>query len=124
HGRRPRGKPLSEWRCLRAHHRPGPRSGRRRPERARRGADERGADERGADERGADERERDAQMSRIIVTGGAGRLGRSVVRLLAESGHDVISIDRTTAGLPAQEIEADLLDAEATAALFARSGPD
>lgn len=63
-------------------------------------------------------------MSRIIVTGGAGRLGRSVVRLLAESGHDVISIDRTTAGLPAQEIEADLLDAEATAALFARSGPD
>lgn len=33
-------------------------------------------------------------MSRIFVTGGAGRLGRSVVAGLAHAGHDVVSVDR------------------------------
>ena len=33
-------------------------------------------------------------MSRIVVTGGAGRLGRSVVAGLREAGHTVISVDR------------------------------
>lgn len=33
-------------------------------------------------------------MSRIFVTGGSGRLGRSVVAGLAEAGHQVISVDR------------------------------
>ncbi len=33
-------------------------------------------------------------MSRIFVTGGSGRLGRSVVAGLAEAGHHVISVDR------------------------------
>jgi UDP-glucose 4-epimerase len=33
-------------------------------------------------------------MSRIVVTGGAGRLGRSVVSGLADAGHEVVSVDR------------------------------
>ncbi|UKA63268.1 NAD-dependent epimerase/dehydratase family protein [Arthrobacter sp. FW306-04-A] len=33
-------------------------------------------------------------MSRIFVTGGSGRLGRSVVAGLASAGHEVISVDR------------------------------
>ncbi|MFF1381952.1 NAD-dependent epimerase/dehydratase family protein [Arthrobacter sp. NPDC058288] len=32
---------------------------------------------------------------RIAVTGGSGKLGRSVVRRLAEDGHDVLNLDRT-----------------------------
>ena len=31
---------------------------------------------------------------RIAVTGGSGKLGRTVVRALAESGHDVINLDQ------------------------------
>ena len=62
---------------------------------------------------------------RVIVTGGAGRLGRSVVRALADAGYDVVCIDRTTvAGLPAEQHEADLLDAAATRSLFAELAPD
>lgn len=62
---------------------------------------------------------------RVIVTGGAGRLGRSVVRALADAGYDVACIDRTTvAGLPAVQYEADLLDAAATRSLFADLAPD
>ncbi|WP_345751132.1 NAD-dependent epimerase/dehydratase family protein [Microbacterium rhizophilus] len=64
-------------------------------------------------------------MSRIAVTGGAGRLGRSVVRALAEAGHEVVSIDRTSAeGLPARQLDLDLLDAAATRQAFARIAPD
>ena len=33
---------------------------------------------------------------RYLVTGGAGRLGRSVVAVLAEAGHDVVSVDVAT----------------------------
>lgn len=61
----------------------------------------------------------------IVVTGGAGRLGRSVVRTLAEAGHEVVSIDRATvAGLPAQQIAVDLLDSAATLAAFTEIAPD
>ena len=53
-------------------------------------------------------------MSRILVTGGSGRLGRSVVDGLARAGHHVISVDRDAvpaAQLPAGAVQhtADLL---------------
>ncbi len=64
-------------------------------------------------------------MTRVLVTGGSGRLGRSVVTVLAEAGHEVLSVDRAATGsLPAREIEHDLLDADATRALVARERPD
>ena len=64
-------------------------------------------------------------MSRVLVTGGAGRLGRSVVAVLAEAGHEVISVDRHLVdGLPAQQHVIDLLDASATEALLQDTAPD
>lgn len=64
-------------------------------------------------------------MSRVIVTGGAGRLGRSVVEVLAAAGHDVTSIDRDRLdGLPATQVSIDLLDADATARAFVDARPD
>src|SRR5690348_5569850 len=62
---------------------------------------------------------------RIIVTGGAGRLGRSVASALTEAGHEVVSVDRTDPGLPGVEGRtADLLDHDATHELFAALRPD
>ncbi|HLT66930.1 MAG TPA: NAD-dependent epimerase/dehydratase family protein, partial [Microbacterium sp.] len=64
-------------------------------------------------------------MSRVVVTGGAGRLGRSVVTALADAGHEVVSIDQATLeGLPATQISVDLLDFEAATAAFARIAPE
>lgn len=64
-------------------------------------------------------------MSRYLVTGGAGRLGRSVVTVLADAGHEVISVDRETSqGLPALQLEQDLTDSRATVELFAAHRPD
>lgn len=55
-------------------------------------------------------------MSRIVVTGGSGRLGRSLVAGLADRGHEVISFDRApTDGLPdVAQVSLDLTDAAAT----------
>ncbi|TFD90638.1 NAD(P)-dependent oxidoreductase [Cryobacterium lactosi] len=62
---------------------------------------------------------------RIIVTGGSGRLGQSVVRGLGELGHEVLSIDRIEVdGLPARQLTIDLLDHSATTALMAAERPD
>lgn len=61
---------------------------------------------------------------RIIVTGGAGRLGRSVVRALASAGHEVVSVDRTTIeDLPARQLALDLMDAAATREAFVEIAP-
>ena len=46
-------------------------------------------------------------MSRILVTGGSGRLGRSVVAGLAEAGHNVISVDRDA--IPADQLPAGVV---------------
>lgn len=64
-------------------------------------------------------------MSRVIVTGGSGRLGRSVVASLAAAGHAVVSVDRVSAeGVFAEQVEHDLRDADGTTRLFASLKPD
>ncbi|MBD7957664.1 NAD(P)-dependent oxidoreductase [Microbacterium sp. Sa4CUA7] len=67
-------------------------------------------------------------MSRIVVTGGAGRLGRTLAAGLAAAGHDVLSLDRATspalesAGVTQREI--DLCDAPATRAALEAAHPE
>ncbi|MFF2631749.1 NAD-dependent epimerase/dehydratase family protein [Microbacterium sp. NPDC058021] len=67
-------------------------------------------------------------MSRIVVTGGAGRLGRSLTSWLAAAGHDVLSLDRDT--VPAldeagvQQRAIDLGDADATRAALTDARAD
>lgn len=68
-------------------------------------------------------------MSRIFVTGGAGRLGRSVVAGLAQAGHEVVSVDRDAvpAGLlPAGVVQetADLLAPGEALRLLRNARPD
>ncbi|MGL3149529.1 NAD-dependent epimerase/dehydratase family protein [Microbacterium sp. A82] len=63
--------------------------------------------------------------ARVLVTGGAGRLGRSVVRELAAAGYDVVSVDRTRSdALETPQIAIDLLDAVATHDTFVEIAPD
>jgi UDP-glucose 4-epimerase len=68
-------------------------------------------------------------MSKIFVTGGSGRLGRSVVAGLAEAGHEVVSVDRQS--VPAQLLPggvvqetADLLAPGEALRLLRETGPD
>jgi len=68
-------------------------------------------------------------MSRIFVTGGAGRLGRSVVAGLAGAGHEVISVDREAVPaelLPAGVVQetADLLAPGEALRLLRDAAPD
>lgn len=71
-------------------------------------------------------------MTRVVVTGGSGRLGRSVVAGLAEAGYDVVSVDRAlpadaqrAAEHPAVEHRAaELTDPEATLALMRSAAPE
>lgn len=64
-------------------------------------------------------------MTRTLVTGGAGRLGRSVVAVLAATGRDVVSVDLGRAPeLPARQEVADLLDPAVRRELFERHRPD
>lgn len=68
-------------------------------------------------------------MSRIFVTGGAGRLGRSVVAGLAQADHEVVSVDRDAvpAGLlPAGVVQetADLLAPGEALRLLRDARPD
>lgn len=63
-------------------------------------------------------------MKRVLVTGGAGRLGRSVVQVLADEGYDVVSVDRVVAtGLAGSQIVQDLTDHLATRDLVHRVRP-
>jgi nucleoside-diphosphate-sugar epimerase len=67
-------------------------------------------------------------MTRIAVTGGSGKAGRTVVRDLLEHGHDVLNVDRvpssdsSTPDSPAPFLPADLTDFGQT--LEALSGAD
>ncbi|GAA1111359.1 NAD-dependent epimerase/dehydratase family protein [Nocardiopsis metallicus] len=63
---------------------------------------------------------------RVLVTGGSGRLGRSVVAVLAARGHDVTSVDTAEHPWPEGITPAvcDLLDSEARTELFARAAPE
>lgn len=69
-------------------------------------------------------------MSRVLVTGGAGRLGRSVVAGLAEAGYDVLSVDRSLPADPAGSHPAvehrgtELTDPDAVHALMRAARPD
>ncbi len=64
-------------------------------------------------------------MSRYLVTGGSGRLGRSVVSVLSAAGHEVVSVDRHPhPESTVRQIAADLSDPVATRALLADVRPD
>ncbi|OLT09703.1 oxidoreductase [Kocuria sp. CNJ-770] len=71
-------------------------------------------------------------MTRVVVTGGSGRLGRSVVAGLAEAGYDVVSVDRAlppeaqraAAHRAVEHRAAELTDPEATHALMRAARPD
>ena len=65
-------------------------------------------------------------MSRVLVTGSSGRLGRSVVAVLAECGHEVIEVDLSVpAASPGTErIAADLTDAGQASAVLAGARAD
>jgi len=64
-------------------------------------------------------------MTRIVVTGGAGRLGRSLVRGLTEAGHELVSLDREISDAPelalAEQIAVNLSDADAAARAIAQA---
>lgn len=63
---------------------------------------------------------------RVLVTGGSGRLGRSVVAALAARGHEVTSVDLAPADQPpgVGGLVADLLDADARSGVFAAARPE
>lgn len=67
-------------------------------------------------------------MSRVVVTGGAGRLGRSLVAGLATAGHELISLDRATSDAPeltgVAQVAIDLSDADATATALTEAKAD
>jgi nucleoside-diphosphate-sugar epimerase len=67
-------------------------------------------------------------MTRIVVTGGAGRLGRSLVAGLAARGHDLVSLDRAVSDAPelhdVEQLAIDLSDADRTAAALRAARAD
>ena len=70
-------------------------------------------------------------MTRIVVTGGAGRLGRSLVAGLADAGHEIVSLDREvsdavelTSRDAVTQAAVDLTDAHAAAAAVADARAD
>lgn len=64
---------------------------------------------------------------RVVVTGGSGRLGRTVVNTLAEAGHQVVSADRAPApniAVGVREAAVDFTDHDATLAFFEAARPE
>lgn len=60
----------------------------------------------------------------VVVTGGSGRLGRSVVAALLADGNRVTSLDRVPGPAGVDSVEVDLCDGPATEELFRRLAPD
>lgn len=63
-------------------------------------------------------------MSRILVTGSAGRLGRSVVAVLRERGDDVVEVDLAVPDDNPEAIATDLTDPAAASAVVAEARAD
>ncbi len=67
-------------------------------------------------------------MSRIVVTGGAGRLGRTLVAGLAGAGHELVSLDRSLSDAPElahiEQVAVDLTDPDAAARAIADARAD
>lgn len=65
---------------------------------------------------------------RIVVTGGSGRLGRTLVTGLADAGHEMVSIDRQPTdhldGVGITQFSVDLEDADAAASTLAGARAD
>ena len=62
---------------------------------------------------------------KILVTGGAGRLGRSTLAALNSAGHEVVSVDRSLApDFTGRQVDIDLLHATAFAHFVAAESPD
>src|SRR5699024_4150864 len=63
---------------------------------------------------------------RVLVTGGAGRLGRSVVAGLVLRGHHVTSVDTAVSPFdpPVEGVVADLLDPFQREDVFSRTRPE
>ena len=62
---------------------------------------------------------------KIVVTGGAGRLGRSTLEALARAGHEVICIDRVPApDFAGRQVDVDLLHPSAFSNFVADERPD
>lgn len=67
-------------------------------------------------------------MTTVLITGGSGRTGRSVVAGFAAAGHTVVSVDRgalpedpALSGVVQESV--DLLDAAAVHQVMASTGP-
>ena len=63
-------------------------------------------------------------MSRILVTGSSGRLGRSVVAVLGEVGHEVVEVDLSVPADRANVIAADLTEAGTASRVIAEARVD
>lgn len=64
-------------------------------------------------------------MSKVLITGGSGRLGQSVVRHFAAAGHDVVSVDtRAIDDLPAIQESVDLTELVNAQRVIATHRPD
>ncbi len=61
---------------------------------------------------------------RVLVTGGSGRLGRSVVQVLAERGHEVVSVDAAEGSAAVREHVIDCADPGALASVIAAERPE
>ena len=67
-------------------------------------------------------------MSRIVVTGGAGRLGRTLVAGLSHAGHELVSLDREVSDAPelatVAQVAVDLTDPDAASRAVADTRAD